>query len=227
MLSCENFCCEEMPGDQRLIDGGTFEVKIKKSSRFVFAKKEKERRKTIVSEGNSQDIKQSEVHKGKETKETTEKERKRRDTESRSKSNIEISTREPPSSPPPPKSPRNEANNPQSLIDKLFKVKKSRSQQFKEAAISGSHSHSLSQLKADISPISGNSPPHVIRRSKSATSSCASPDCKQMNDGYVKCVKHCTTCFRVAYCSEHCKITHWPDHKHDCKDVAANAPTLI
>jgi len=158
MLSCENFCCEEV-SEQRLIDG--VELKLKKSTRFSFAKKERDRRKSI-GEGNGILVSSlPEVSKGKNQKETTET-KKRRDINSnggsKSKSNIEISSREPPTSPP-PKSPRNEGPA-QSLIDKLFKVKKSHSQQFKEAAISGSHSHSLSQLKPDLSLTCGNSPPH-------------------------------------------------------------------
>jgi len=146
---------------------------------------------------------------------------------------IEISSREPPTSPEPKISPQNEANPPhkqqrEGFLDRL--LKRSSHTQYQKAkrqgAITDSHSHSLPQLHLDTQNKDGkpnSHAPHMIRRTKSATT-CAYPDCKKLG-GYNNCVKHCTTCFRAVYCSEYCKIEHWPTHKLDCKEPPT--PTLI
>lgn len=145
---------------------------------------------------------------------------------SKRKESIEISTREPPTSPETTISPQNEENSPrgqhkEGFLERLLKRTQSQKNN-KKGAISDSHSHSLPQLHVD-SNLKDNAPLHAIRRTRSATA-CAYPNCKK-NGGYLKCVKHCTTCFRVAYCSEYCKIEHWPSHKVDCKELPA--PSLI
>jgi len=57
-----------------------------------------------------------------------------------------------------------------------------------------------------------------LRRVKSAGSSCANETCKgEGNTQQLQHVKHCTSCFKIAYCSEYCKISHWPKHKRECK----------
>jgi len=128
---------------------------------------------------------------------------------------------------------QSEANSPyklprESFLDRLLKRPSTQNSHKpkRQGAISESHSHSLPQLQLDSNqPTKAcNLNTHApIRRTKSATT-CAHPDCKK-HDGYIKCVKHCTTCFRVVYCSEWCKIEHWPTHKADCKELPT--PYLI
>jgi len=197
--NADGFVCElERTGSARLIDTIDLEV------RPIKCAAKKKRGGTLFSRTNSKDKHQL-------PSET-----------------IEISTREPPTSPGPTISPQNEANAPvkqhrESFLDRLLKKTSQTHKPKRQGALSDSHYHSEPQLRHDITTPedkANSHAPHGIRRTKSATT-CAYPDCKKLG-GYYKCIKHCTACFKVVYCSEYCKIEHWPTHKFDCKELHAS-----
>jgi len=107
--------------------------------------------------------------------------------------------------------PEKEKVHKEKILDRLFKLKKSASQVYK---LADNHTNSLPHLNSKKE----DSDPPGIRRSKSATAACAHDNCKG-DGGFSRRLKYCTSCFRVAYCTEHCKITHWPTHKLACKQI--------
>ena len=45
--------------------------------------------------------------------------------------------------------------------------------------------------------------------------------CGKMSFRVVEKIKRCNDCRTVRYCSRECQVAHWPEHKLECKKLAA------
>jgi len=76
---------------------------------------------------------------------------------------------------------------------------------------------SISHFKPEIKELIGQS---YIKRVKEAKRN--SPNEQRRCGGCGKTAednKKCTGCFHVFYCSRNCQVTHWPQHKIECKEI--------